>query len=159
MLKRTLSLLTTFALVLLISLGGLQGVSAASFDKNGGFTEKEVQEGKIIAEHLHFDSENHKFVLHNKRGLEISLNTISSATNVDVLEKEIDKINSVIVVNEGEIQPSFSACSLALGLMGLYQGMTVSAAMIAIGVISAPLIYAATLSIGAVWVGGAVFCP
>lgn len=160
MLKKTSSLLITLTLLLSYSLGGLQGVSADSFDKNGrGFTEKEIQEGKIIEEHLHFDSENHKFVLHNKKGLETSLNTISSAINVDVLEKEIGKINSVIVENVGEDQPFFSACSLALGLMGLYQGMTVSAAMIAIGVISAPLVYAAALSIGAVWVGGSVFCP
>lgn len=157
--KKNLSLLMAFVLFLAVSLSGVQGVSANSFEaKKDDVTEKDIQEGKMLEEHLHFDTDNNKFILFDKKGLETSLDDISSTTNVDVLEKDINKINSVIVENEGENQLNASACSIALTLMGLYQGMTVAAAA-AVLVVSAPLVLSATFAVGAVWAGGQLACP
>lgn len=158
--KKFLSILMAFVLLIAISFSGVEKASADnSHTINNEVSQKDLETAKIIAEHLIPDPDTKKLIIINEKKLEKSLDEISSDISLGDLKKDLNNANVIITENAEGYNVSAGLCEIALGAMGLWHGITVDSALYILGIASTPLLIAVTAFTGAIYVGGALLCP
>lgn len=123
-----------------------------------GITQEDMEIANALEDHLVFEDSGVSLI--DEATLDVKLANIG--TDISIADLKADIENAKVELNnqnEDGITTYASACSIALGAMGLYNNISMSAAMLILGVTMTPALLAITAVTGAVWYGGALLCP
>lgn len=124
-----------------------------------GISEIDLQAAELIQQHLIFNQTTYTFTLQNEEQLASSLQNISSNVSLNDIKTDLINVNQAISNSESNLNQRASGCSIALGLLGLFHGINMQAAMLILGVATTPVLLVITAVTGAIWVGGSLLCP
>ena len=154
--------ITVVMMTVILLFGGVGSAYAQTpqVDENGMTTE-DYYVADLLMEHLVIDEDTQLFHFNNEEASKESLQPTS--TNFEDVKSDIENLNEQLKLvtseeSDGEFSTA-SGCSAALGLLGLWHGVQMNAAMLILGVVSTPALFAVTTLTGAIWVGGALLCP